>query len=185
MGRAPRENPSRPSPITRTIHECHEFSRLLRLFEFEENLNLANLIVNGSVDLLKTKDRWIFAGLSSLVNRNRDPRFSSFAKKYFFFSLIRRSNFGTSCSIALHLYCCQKNSFLLAFLPSFRGSRNYIIFIFDLYLSYIYSYIFFYLFILISYIYITLYYIWSIIKITVVRKDKKDTCEFFFYLSEK
>lgn len=159
MGRAPRENPSRPSPITRTIHECHEFSRLLRLFEFEENLNLANLIVNGSVDLLKTKDRWIFAGLSSLVNRNRDPRFSSFAKKYFFFSLIRRSNFGTSCSIALHLYCCQKNSFLLAFLPSFRGSRNYIIFIFDLYLSYIYSYIFFYLFILISYIYITLYYI--------------------------
>lgn len=106
-------------------------------------------------------------------------------KSIFFFSLIRRSNFGTSCSIALHLYCCQKNSFLLAFLPSFRGSRNYIIFIFDLYLSYIYSYIFFYLFILISYIYITLYYIWSIIKITVAWKDKKDTCEFFFYLSEK
>lgn len=160
------------------FHDYCDYSSLRKIWTWRT-------IVNGSVDLLKTKDRWIFAGLSSLVNRNRDPRFSSFAKKYFFFSLIRRSNFGTSCSIALHLYCCQKNSFLLAFLPSFRGSRNYIIFIFDLYLSYIYSYIFFYLFILISYIYITLYYIWSIIKITVAWKDKKDTCEFFFYLSEK
>lgn len=161
------------------FHDYCDYSSLRKIWTWRT-------IVNGSVDLLKTKDRWIFAGLSSLVNRNRDPRFSSFVKKYIFFFFNSKIELWDKWvviqSIALHR--CQKNSFL-AFLPSFRGSRNYIIFIFDLYLSYIYSYIFFYLFILISYIYITLYYIWSIIKITVAWKDKKDTCEFFFYLSEK
>lgn len=151
------------------FHDYCDYSSLRKIWTWRT-------IVNGSVDLLKTKDRWIFAGLSSLVNRNRDPRFSSFVKKYIFFFFNSKIELWDKWvviqSIALHR--CQKNSFL-AFLPSFRGSRNYIIF--DLYLSYIYSYIFFYLFILISYIYITLYYIWSIIKITVVRK--KDTYKFF------
>lgn len=64
-----------------------------------------------------------------------------------------------------------------------RLSQLHYIYIWFIFILYLFLYLL--LFILISYIYITLYYIWSIIKITVAWKDKKDTCEFFFYLSEK
>lgn len=164
MGRAPRENPSRPSPITRTIHECHEFSRLLRLFEFEENLNLANLIVNGSVDLLKTKDRWIFAGLSSLVNRNRDPRFSSFVKKYIFFFFNSKIELWDKW-VVVQSSCIALVSLSEKFFPpcvsSFlsRLSQLHYIYIWSIFILYLFLYLLLSLYSYILYLYYIILYL--------------------------
>lgn len=159
------------------FHDYCDYSSLRKIWTWRT-------IVNGSVDLLKTKDRWIFAGLSSLVNRNRDPRFSSFVKKYIFFFFNSKIELWDKWvviqSIALHR--CQKNSFL-AFLPSFRGSRNYIIF--DLYLSYIYSYIFFSLFLYL--IFILHYIIFDLLlKLLLHERIRKTLANSFFtYLKSR
>lgn len=163
------------------FHDYCDYSSLRKIWTWRT-------IVNGSVDLLKTKDRWIFAGLSSLVNRNRDPRFSSFVKKYIFFFFNSKIELWDKW-VVVQSSCIALVSLSEKFFPpcvsSFlsRLSQLHYIYIWSIFILYLFLYLL--LFILISYIYITLYYIWSIIKITVVRKDKKDTCEFFFYLSEK
>lgn len=109
MGRAPRENPSiydkpssptNPLPITMydTSTNFHESRMRFRIISGLRIWGKSELGERSSTDLLNGK-LLDFCGIivaTSLVNdpRNRDPRFSSFAKKVFFFLKRSRIELG-------------------------------------------------------------------------------------------
>lgn len=122
-----RPSPTNPLRITCTIRifTSHEL-RLFRDYGSEENLNLGN----DRQQICGPVERKIAGFLQDYpVNgpRNCDPRFSSFAKKVYFFSFFFFKTFEfwgewiviQLKGIALHLYRCQKNSFLFALLHVF------------------------------------------------------------------